>query len=93
LGKKVPAKLVLAAVDKGVLTIQQAAQFADLKGPSQESVELLSGLALANREISARSELLVSALAAAKAIRSDQSRAQALATVAPISRRGSTMKL
>jgi hypothetical protein len=87
-GKNVPAELVLAAVDRKVLTIRQAAHFADLKGPSQESVGLLAGLALAGRENSGfQSELLLSALAAAKAIGDDDARAEALAPWPPISRR------
>ena len=32
LGENVPAKLLLEAVDKGVITIRQATHFADLKG-------------------------------------------------------------
>jgi hypothetical protein len=84
LGENVPAKLALAAVDKGVLTIGQAAHFADLKGPSEEGVELLLGLTLAGHENSAvQSELLASARAAAKAIGADDARARALAALAP----------
>ncbi len=84
LGQNVPAKLLLAAVDKGVLTNRQAAHFAELKGPSEVSVELLSGLALAARDNPAlRSELLVSAVAAAKAIGDERARAEALIALAP----------
>src|SRR5208337_3341473 len=47
LGQNVPAEVALAAVDKGILTIRQAAYFAELKGPSSEAVRLLMGLAVA----------------------------------------------
>ena len=84
LGANVPTKLLLTAVDKGVLSIRQAAHFADIKGASKESVELLSGLASVSQENSAlRSELLTSALNAAKAIGDDNSRSAALIALIP----------
>jgi hypothetical protein len=80
----VPAELVLAAVDKGVVTIRQAAHFADLKGPSRDSVELLIGLARAARNNSPlRADLLVSAVAGSKAIDDEVTRSQVLAAGPP----------
>jgi hypothetical protein len=85
LGKNIPVKLLLAAVDAGVLAIRQAAHFADLKGPSEESVKLLAGLVLSSREdVALQSELLFAAHSAAKAIGHDHFRAEALPVLAAL---------
>jgi hypothetical protein len=84
LGRNVPVELILAAVDKGVLTIRQAANLADLKGPSIDAVRLLVQLSASGRgEPTLRSELLSSALASAAGVRYPGERARAFALVAP----------
>ena len=84
LGQNVPVELALAAVDKGVLTMRQAAHFADLKGSSNAGVRLLTGLLVAARDNPALSEeLLRTALATGNAIGDGAMRAEALVTVAP----------
>jgi hypothetical protein len=84
LGQNVPIELLLAAVEKGVLTTRQAAYFADLQASSEESVRLFVGLALTARDDSARTkELWGLSVAAAKAIVSDSERVRALAALAP----------
>src|SRR5271165_5175808 len=75
---------LVAAVGKRVLTIRQAAYFADLRGPSVESVQLLGALASATPENpKLQQELVHSALAAVTAIHGEETRAEALAALAP----------
>jgi hypothetical protein len=85
LGQNVPERLALVAVQRGVLTFRQAAYFAEITGPSKESVELLAGLAVAARENHALSaELALSALATARAARDDTEQALLLSAAIEI---------
>jgi hypothetical protein len=73
LGQNVPSELALAAAKRGVITPRQAAHFAELKGPCEEGVTLLAGLAVVVRDNKAFSEeLALSALAAAHFGRPDR---------------------
>jgi hypothetical protein len=83
LGQNLPMELLLAAVDKNILAIRQAEYFADLMGPTKESVQLLVGLADAGQnDPTLRSEFLVSALVTATMIAGESDRATALAAIA-----------
>ena len=67
LGQNVPGRLALAAVQRRVITFRQAAYFAEIKGPCEESVRLLAALAGVARDNQAlRTELASSALATAR---------------------------
>jgi hypothetical protein len=84
LGENVPSPLLIAAVEKGTLSIRQAAYFGELKGACEESVRLFVGLAAStncNPQLSF--ELTVSALEMAKMIGNERERARALAELAP----------
>jgi hypothetical protein len=84
LGVNIPAKLLLAAAEKEVLTIRQAAHYAELIGYSTDKVQVLAGLAAAvrhNQPLS--SDLISSAFASAKAIADPEERARAVATLLP----------
>jgi hypothetical protein len=82
LGHNVRPEILLAAVEKRVLTIRQAIYFADLKEPSEELIALLLGLADLTTADN-RTEFLYSALEAAVAIQEYSERAQAVAKLAP----------
>jgi hypothetical protein len=72
LGANLPGQLILTAAERGVLNPRQAAYFAEIKGPSEESVTLLAGLAIAVRDNQPlRAELALSALATARMARED----------------------
>ena len=76
LGEIVPTELVIAAVEKGVLTTRQAIHLADLKGPSRDKVRLLAGLAAIVRDnVALSTELVCSALENAFSFQGDDTRA------------------
>ncbi len=67
LGESVPNDLILAAVKTGVITVRQAAYFAQLKEPLDEGVKLLSDLArISHDNPPLAKELMFAAFAAAK---------------------------
>jgi hypothetical protein len=82
-GVFVPTELVFVAAEKSVISIRQAAHFAYLKTPSNESVKLLGRLArCAGVSPSLATELISSALTAAKAIAREDERSIAVAWLA-----------
>jgi hypothetical protein len=84
LGEKVPTELALAAVEKGVLTVRQAAHFAEMKGASEAAVRLLIGLTTFARDnLTFSAELISSALAVTKSIGNERERASVLAVLVP----------
>lgn len=84
LGEKVPTELALAAVKKGVLTVRQAAYFAEMKGASEAGVRLLIGLSsIVSENLRLSAELRHTALSATNSIRDERERVTVLGLLIP----------